>query len=171
MKLIPLTQGYVALVDDADFEAVNQFKWCAYILRHKDDSLKNVYAERKFHVSKGKRKTQSMHRFILGLTNPDIHVDHAPDPSGLNNQRHNLRTATRNQNNRNQRLRTNNTSGFKGVNWNKRKQKWRAMIEVQGVQHFLGDFATPKSAAEAYDIAALKLHGEFAKTNEMLGLL
>jgi hypothetical protein len=62
----------------------------------------------------------------------------------------------------------NNTSGYKGVSWNKRKGKWRATITVNRKPLFLGYFGTPEEAAGAYDQAAIRHFGEYAVTNEML---
>lgn len=76
------------------------------------------------------------------------------------------REATTSQNNQNVGIRRHNTSGYKGVTWNKWHQKWRAQIAVDGRnQHHLGYFDDPREAALAYDAAAVELHGEFAKTN------
>lgn len=162
MKEVELTRGYKAQVDDEDYERVMQFKWHAhpgnntfYAMRYVPDTGEN----------------QLMHRFILGLTSSDARVDHSPDPSGLNNQRNNLRIATCQDNNYNRRLNSDNTSGFKGVTWNKASQRWRATIKVNRRKLHLGYFEDSKEAAKAYDIAAIQHHGMFAKTNEMLGLL
>lgn len=80
----------------------------------------------------------------------------------------NLRLANRPQNAANASLRSDNTSGFKGVTFNKRVQKWVAQIYVSGQGIGLGYFDEPKDAADAYDDAAIYYFGEFAKTNQML---
>lgn len=154
MKEIQLTQGYVALVDDEDFERVSQHKWYASIR----PEANNVYVIRKIG-----RKTQGLHRFILGVEDPKIKVDHR-DHNGLNNLRSNLRP-TRNQNAQNQRLSSANTSGFKGVSWKVREKKYQAGIKVNGKTVHLGTFSDLLEAACAYDMAAVKYHGEFASTN------
>lgn len=105
-----------------------------------------------------------MHRFILDLKKEDPDVDHK-DGNGLNNQRSNLRTATRAQNARNRRIRTDNTSGFKGVTWRKDLGKWNAFIEIKTKRIHLGYFTDPMEAACAYDMAAVKYFGEFAHCN------
>ena len=92
MKEIKLTQGKVALVDDEDFDFLNQWKWCA----HKDGN--NFYAVRvDYSNGRANKKFLSMHRVLLGLTDPKIFPDHK-DGDGLNNQRYNLRIATPSQN-------------------------------------------------------------------------
>lgn len=75
----------------------------------------------------------------------------------------NLREATRTQNNANTPIRKNNTSGVKGVCWDKRKRKWMAQIRVRGVQRFLGYYETTEEAGEAYAAAAARYFGEFAR--------
>lgn len=164
MKTIPLTQGYVALVDDSDYDAVSQYRWQAQIQKSRSPSgLKRVYATREYVSSDGKRCTQRMHRLILGLTDPKIDVDHR-DGDGLNNRRSNLRIATRRQNGSNQRKRPNKNK-YKGVCFDKSRSRWLAGIKVNYRRINLGRFATELDAAMAYDTAARQLHGDFACLN------
>ena len=162
MRLIGLTRGQFAIVDDEDFDRVNEWKWQAMIGKwgHK-------YAQRK----KWNGKTYDlflMHQFVLGVRG--IRVDHISG-DGLDNQKVNLRISTQAQNSRNRKVPITNTSGFKGVTLRKDTQVWRAYITFEGKRSYLGNFKNPKQAAAAYDVAALKLHGEFARTNKMIGLL
>lgn len=89
-------------------------------------------------------------------------IDHI-DGNGMNNDIENLRAANHGQNQQNKGTQKNNTSGFKGVSWNKRAKKWRALIELDRKDHYLGYFDTPDAAHEAYKAAAIKLHKEFAR--------
>lgn len=75
----------------------------------------------------------------------------------------NLRHTDRGKNNCNRGAQINNTSGFKGVTWDKRSMKWKAQIGAFGKNHYLGLFATAEAAHAAYCKAAKKYHGEFAR--------
>lgn len=152
MKTIPITRGLVALVDDGDYEWLNQWKWCA---------LKARYAYRRA----GPRtayKVLLMHREIVGAQSGQ-YVDHI-NRNPLDNQRVNLRLATMSQNISNS-WRSDNTSGYRGVHYDKSKRSWAVGIQVLGKKHFLGRFKSPTKAARAYDRAALKHFGEFARLN------
>lgn len=83
------------------------------------------------------------------------------------NRRCNLRPATMSQNRINYSGMRTNTSGYKGVNRCKAEKKWRARIMTNGKRLSLGSFDDPKDAAKAYNKAALKLHGEFARLNKV----
>ena len=158
MKTIELTQGYVALIDDEDFERVSQHKWFASVRKQ------TVYAHRSIPSGKGKQGVQTLHRFVLGLPaghNPE--VDHE-DRNGLNCQRYNLRVATGQQNSYNRFPK----GKYKGVSLDKRTEKWRARIHVGRKEMHLGYFPSQELAAAAYDTAALKYYKEFALTNTML---
>lgn len=156
MKEIKLTQGKVALVDDADFDWLNSVKWSA----HKSD--RTFYATR--HVNEGSaRRFIKMHQLVaavMGLSRPDH-----KDGNGLNNQRGNLRAATPSQQAANRQRFSNNSSGFKGVYWRNRHKKWEAQIRKNGVLKSLGYFDVAEKAAHAYDDAAIALFGEFAQLN------
>jgi hypothetical protein len=170
MKEIPLTQGYIALVDDSDFDYLNQFKWSAVCDTRKDGTVRTVYAYRNSPKHSGSPHHMiAMHRELMGVTDPKTHVDHE-DHWGINNQRCNLRVCSGTQNNGNQRKQSAKTSKFKGVHWvsdtsRKRNKRWRAQLKIMSRCVHLGTFLTQEEAARAYDAAAITYFGEFALTN------
>ena len=101
-----------------------------------------------------------MHNVIAGAPQ----VDHV-NGDGLDNRRANLRPASTAQNARNRSRPSTNRSGFKGVSWVRDRGHWRAGIKVDGRSLNLGSFADPVEAAKAYDEAARRLHGKFARPN------
>ncbi len=158
-KEIQLTQGKVAVVDDDLFNYLNQFKWYANNLNGK------FYAVRRFMVKKGKQSVILMHRDIM-KPNKGFVIDHI-DGDTLNNSINNLRICKHEENLRNQKINKNNKSGFKGVYFCKQRNKFRAEIKKDRQKYFLGLFIDPKDAASAYNKAAIKFHGEFAKLNKI----
>lgn len=160
-KKIPLTKGKFAIVDNTDYEWLNQWKWFA-----QKTYKGNFYAARAVRVGL-KQKHIYMHRAILGLDSKDQREGDHINGDGLCNLRSNLRIATHVENGRNRGKSRNNTSGYKGVGWFERDKKWRVYIRVNGKQIYLGAFYNIKDAAMAYDEAARKYYGEFALTNQI----
>lgn len=159
MKEIQLTQGQVALVDDQDFEFLNQWKW------HLKKDGDRKYAVRNLPLLNGKQKRLSMHRLIMCMPD-DVVIDHI-NGNGLDNRKCNLRICTNHDNLKNRRVSSNNTSGFKGVSWHKRDKIWQSRIKVNQKYIHLGCFKDPKEGAVAYNNAATKYFGEFALLNEI----
>lgn len=156
MKKIPLTNGYFALVDNHWFDYLNQFSWRARVAPH------GVYAVR----SDGHHGTIFMQWAILprrfGLL-----IDHK-NRNTLDNRRRNLRYATATQSQGNTgRKRVTPTSKYKGVTWNKQKQKWLCRIGHNWKMLFLGWFYKEEQAAKAYNRAAKHLFGKFACLNKL----
>ena len=146
---IPLTRGRFALVDEADYDrVVAAGKWHVLL------NGQRAYGMRTTRVG-GRKRNVYLHVFLTGWSLTD-HIN----GNGLDNRRANLRPATPAENARNQRIRRDGTSGFKGVG--PRRGKWRARISADGDRRNLGVFATPEEAARAYDAAARDLFGEFA---------
>lgn len=154
MKEIKLENSHlVAVIDDEDFELVRPHRWYLRVRKGLNYAEAHVY---------GKRAC-GMHRVILGIVS-NIHIDHI-DNDGLNNRKSNLRFATASQNQANTHLRVDNTSGFKGVSWDKSLNRWRVSIRKRGSKRYVGVFTDPIAAAHAYDEAALEYFGEFARIN------
>lgn len=151
VREIPLTKGYVAIVDDEDYErVVSAGKWIAQVDRRR----MVAYGRRDFGA-----EAVMLHAFLTGWPLTD-HIN----GDGLDNRRSNLRPATHAQNMRNRRKNWNNTSGFKGVSLTE-NGTWRARITIDNRRVSLGCFADRIEAARAYDRAAQDLHGEFARLN------
>jgi hypothetical protein len=170
MKEIQLTQGKVAIVDDEDYEKVNQFKWYA-------GKIDNTFYAMTSVLINGKHKTLYMHQFIMGDNLLKLHIDHK-DGDGLHNWKLNLRSCTNRENRRNAKKRKSSSSIYKGVSLNKSLGKWIASIHAEDGSIHLGVFEIERDAALAYDISAVKYHGEFAGLNfpeisleEKLGIL
>jgi len=141
----------VATIDEADMPLISGHKWTCFPMGS------TFYAVR----GAGGRNVY-MHRLIMSVPR-GLEVDHI-DGNGLNNQRSNLRIATRSQNMANTGPRG-GSSRFKGVSFHKRAAKWQAYITVENHRHYLGLHGDEVSAAQAYDIAAREAFGEFAKLN------
>lgn len=156
MKYINITQGYKVIVDDEDYEHLNQWHW--------QIAKQGEYASRRFWNRETKTyKTITMHRYIMNIPKGKD-VDHI-NGNGLDNRRSNLRLATRSENIRNSFKQSNNTSGFKGVTWHKHIKKWQAQGYINYKHKFLGYFKTKEEAALAYNEFAKKCYGEFARLN------
>lgn len=153
---IPLTRGYVAIVDDEDYERVAARKWRVVVGRW------HVRAHRTQKV-RGQKFAVIMARFIMDAP-PGTEVDHVNGDT-LDNRRCNLRVCSSSQNKYNRAATVANTSGFKGVSFHKSRGKWQAGIKRDKEKHWLGYFQSAEEAARAYDAAALRLHGEFAHLN------
>src|SRR5437773_1937677 len=153
MKEIPLAQGQVALVDNEDYYWLNKYTWCYH-------PRTGITRKEKLEYS---NSTIYMHRAILeyhGFNIYKLHVDHI---NGLktDNRKCNLRPATPSQN-----IANSFKYGGKGSYFDKTRNKWRAMIKINYKPVHLGYFNTEQEARQAYDIAARKYFGEFARTNE-----
>jgi hypothetical protein len=138
MRKIKLSNGHVAIVDDKDFELLNQWKWTAWT-----GPSGNTYAIRHVYKSGKPRKYERvfMHRLLVGMTKGDKRTCDHKNGKTLDNRRTNLRECTNQQNQGNRELvAANNTSGHKGVCWLKNREKWRAKIVFNGRTRHLGTF-------------------------------
>lgn len=161
---IPLTQGQVTVIDAIDGDLVSLI-WHAYYNAHTD----SFYAKRNKRRPNGRETTEWLHRVILTrILGRELlrgeQVDHIFHNT-LDNRREKLRLATRSQNMQNRGVRTDNSSGYKGVHLHKQSNRWRARLYLNRKSHSLGLFDTPELAALAYDVAARELYGEFAVLN------
>jgi hypothetical protein len=151
MRELPLSLGYVALVDDADWPTVCDIKWFA--------SPRNSGAVYAYAQPKG--KTVYLHRFLLDAR-PEHCVDHV-NRNPLDNRRSNLRVCTRGQNNANV-TKSRAVSQFTGVE-RLRNGRWRGVVSSNYRSYKTGRFETEIEAAHARDELATRLFGEFAYLN------
>ncbi len=157
-RRIPLGSGLFTIVDSEDFYTFNKYRWCAKV------NGPRIYAVRLVSSSNNRTRILSLHREIL---NPPsrLLVDHRNRKS-LDNRRANLRCATHSQNQFNKSKTTKKTtSRYIGVFLEKRSNRWVARIVHHKKRIWLGRFDSEIDAAKAYDKAALKYHGEFARLN------
>jgi len=138
MKKIKLSQDKYALVDDDDYEILSVYKWYA----RKDRYI--FYAQRKNNPND---KAILMHRVIMNPPS-NMFIDHI-NRNGLDNRKKNLRIVTHSQNHFNEKIRIDNTSGYKGIQFNKKNKKWIAYISKK----YLGSFKDIKDAIECRNIA------------------
>ena len=153
--LIPLTKGYIAVIDDEDAHLAN-FKWFAAV-RNRVGRPPTVYAGRYIDG-----KAVFLHQCVLPCEN-GAEPDHI-DGDGLNNRRDNLRPSLRRQNSMNSPSRG-GTSKYKGVFFQAHANRWRAQISVGAHTRHLGYFRNEEDAAKAYDVAAIQAVGTFARLN------
>ena len=153
MRTISLTQGFEAIVDDEDYETLNQFKWHAEVRAH------TSYAVHTYRVQ-GVVKKIYMHRLITGYD----YVDHA-NHNGLDNRRVNLRDSSAATNATNMRGNPRSRSGFKGVSWENNSGRWVVCIVRNGRRVYRKRFNDPLVAALTYDAEVLKIDGPLALTN------
>lgn len=146
---IELSKGFKSIIDLADLPAVSKRKWCA---NQAPSRPRIVYAVAKI---PGQKKQEFLHRFIMGAK-VGQQVDHI-DGNPLNNSRSNLRLGTQSENMRNRRPKFGRK--YKGVRKIK-DGKFTVMICV-------GTFSSEFEAAVAYNAAALKFFGEFARLNNV----
>lgn len=148
MREIPLTQGQSALVDDEDYHWLSRYTWHA-----------QKYRENKYYAYTNIGKySLSMHGLIMART----HCDHK-DRNGLNNQKDNLRVASRSQNGCNRVRAIKNKTGYRGVYEN--NDKFQARVSIQGKRIYAPSKDTKKEAAIAYNSLAIEHYGEFAILN------
>lgn len=161
MKQIPLTNGKVAVVDDEDFERLSKYSWCINA---------GKYAARGYHLNK-KVVIEKMHHAVIGKPPEGYVVDHINGDT-LDNRKCNLRFITQQQNCFNSRKKAihhneEHRSVYKGVWWRRARSKWVSYICVNGHKVYLGLYSNEQEAALAYNEAAKKYHGEYARLNDI----
>lgn len=146
MKQIKLTQNKFAIVDDWNFDWLNQWMWQANC-RH------GVWYAQRGDYTNGKRRIIQMHREILGLYFGDKKYSDHINHNGLDNRESNLRVVTYQQNQFNRK-------NVKGCYWN--RNGWQAQIRFNGKIYYLGRFDNKKEAHEMY-LKAKKIYHKFVE--------
>ena len=140
-----------AIIDREDKEDVEKHRW----------ALTHGYARNP--------KVGFLHNYVLNfIPSKDCEVDHRNKEKN-DCRKGNLRIGTHSQNCQNANIRINNSSGFKGVHFHKLLNKWCARIGVNNNRIYLGYFENKAEAANKYNEAAIRLHGEYAQLNEIHG--
>jgi hypothetical protein len=163
MTTIYTAKGHAIQLDDSKVDDLCAYVWhvtsAGYVASNVDHPLKP-----------GKRTLLLMHRRIMGLEFGDRRqVDHI-DGDRLNNKLENLRLCNSQQNQWNQRLNRQSTTGLKGVYFVKRNNRWVAAMKIDGRDVTIGMFSDPMAAAHAYNKAAIAQFGEFAVLNPVCGV-
>jgi len=142
-------------IDDEDFDKVKGKLW---------------FINKKRYIYANNNKTKvSLHRVLLGLVKNDNKIVDHKDGNTLNNTKSNLRICSSIQNSQNRIISRINTSGYKGVNFNKTKNTYVATIYSNYSRKRIGSYKNPILAAKAYDKYAEIIFGEFAKLNFPIG--
>lgn len=149
-KPIALTNGKFAIVDEDDYDRVSNYNW---------HISGNGYA--KGHIN---GFLTLMHRFVMGITDPTIHIDHIFH-NKLDNRKSQLRLCVNSQNHMNQRPQKGKSSKYKGVSFSKARRMWIANINYNRKMYNLGGFHDEKDAALTYNKKAKEIFGDYAYLN------
>ncbi len=150
IKKIKLTKGYEAIVDNKDFIYLSKFKWC----------WSHGYAIAR--LPKGKGLHMRMHRLITQAKEDEL-VDHI-NMDTLDNRRINLRICTKSQNMRNRGKQKNNTSGYKGIGWDKERNRWKVQLSAND-KNIMKRFKELEDAMRFYQELAGIYHRDFARAD------
>ena len=155
-----IISGYEVLLDDEDY---NRLKVNHYNVNTVDVKRRGLYYFLRNVCVGGKHTVTSLHRDVMGCVNGDGKIVDHKDGNTLDNRKENLRFSSHAENMRNSRTRKTNTSGIKGVCWDKKRGKWKSVINVDRKAFVLGYYTDIEDAEAAYVKASKELHGEFSR--------
>ena len=150
MKYIKLTKNKQAIIDNEDYKRVSRYKWTYHDMGY---AYRQTWKD-------GHYTAILLHRFVMKVDSKQ-HIDHI-NHDGLDNRKSNLRIATQGQNLQNTSIRSDNTTGYKGVWFNKARNIFQAYIQLNHKHRYLGRANTAQEAYELYKEGAKELFGEFA---------
>lgn len=161
-EIILINNKGIILVDDEDYNFLNQFRW--YLRRSNKRNNQLGYAQTPITINR-KQTSIIMHKILIDIPNGMVidHINH----NTFDNRKSNLRIVTKSQNQMNKLPQKGKISKFKGVNWDKNLKKWKSRCSLNRKQYYLGLFEDEIDAARAYNIKAKELHGEYAYLNEV----
>lgn len=158
MKQLLLTNGTFAEVDNEDYERLAKFSWNDnHGVIKRSEHKRSVYRA-------GRKRTINISLASEVMNRQRIEFDHI-DRNFRNNKKSNLREATSSGQSRNRNKFKNKSSKYRGVRFHKKAKKWVAAIGIYGRDKYLGCFKSEEKAAQAYDMACIKLGLEFANLN------
>jgi hypothetical protein len=153
--------SYGVLLDDEDYERLKGFK---YYVNRRDAEKHGWYYFRREVIVNGSRTGSQLHRDVMKCVVGDGKIVDHINGDTLDCRKSNLRICTIKENTRNQKAHRNNTSGIKGVSWDKLRKKWCARITGEGVYKYLGRYDNIEDAKKAYAEGSAKYHGVYGRT-------
>lgn len=158
-RRIPLTQGQYAIVDECDYDSLIGTRWYAQWAPNT-----NSFYAKAIGIRRGSGYLRvAMHRIVADIQSDRL-GDHV-NGNTLDNRKRNIRPSNNSENTSNSKLSTKNTSGFRGVSWNRWRRGWHSYIRIDKKLIHLGFYATAEEAAQVRDTAAIRYHGQFATLN------
>jgi hypothetical protein len=162
-RIIPLSKGKHAIIDEEDFELISQYKWSAT----EPDHRRSIYARTNIKDTTGKYYTERMHRIILGLEKGDGKIVDHVNGDGLDNRKINLRISSPSDNAANVSINRGNKSGYKGVSFKKDRGTWSTEIRRNGLNVYRSTSHCLHLAALKYNDNAVRIHGVSVWLNEV----
>ena len=162
-KIIPLSKGKFAIIDEDDFELISKYKWSAT----EPDHRRCIYARTNIKGADGKYYTERMHRLILGMKKGDGKIVDHINGDGLDNRKSNLRISSSSDNAANVPIHRGNKSGYKGVSFLKDRGTWRTEVRRNLITVYRSNSKCVHLAGLKYNDNAVRVHGASVWLNEV----